>query len=86
MLSVPTGMGAREAQAGPGMTCNTAAKAMASTSFNRKMGKTGRWVVRGKGSEVPWVGIAQAWEPIQPILCCISNAVQGDEFCIPQTS
>lgn len=58
---------------------------MASTSFDRKMGKTGRWVIPQKGSQVPWVGIAQAWQPIQRVLGCISSAMQADELCIPQT-
>lgn len=85
---MPTGMGAPEAEAGPGMTGNTATETMAFTNFNRKMVKTGRWAVLGKGSEVLWVRIAHDWAPMQDmeILDCISNAVQGDEFCISQTS
>ena len=58
-------MGAPEAEAGPGTTGNTATKAMDFTNFNRKMVKTGRQAVPEKGLEVPWVGIAQGWAPIQ---------------------
>lgn len=54
MLGVLSGMGAPEAEAGPSMTGNTANKAMTFTNFNRKIVKTGRWAVPGKGSEVPW--------------------------------